>query len=301
MTVAELALAKNESNTEHVLDAAGHRFHIRTYRSAAVDSPILVWVHGGAFMFGGIDQPEAHQVAHYLAEAGVSVVSVDYSLAPIVPNPFAGPDGSGPPDEGPAAHEPRVRFPVASLQVVAAFDWAVKHAGELGGLPDRVSIGGASAGANLAAGAAMRLRDRGTHVPASVVLAYPLLHPTIPAFDAELAAQVAALPPELAYPEDLTRSFNLNYTGGEAGLSDAYAFPGGHDLHGFPPTLIVNADADGLRASGQTFAAELAAASVDVSVLRERGTRHGHLNEPDGPAAFRTIARFEHWLQDLLP
>ena len=67
-------------------------------------------------------------------------------------------------------------------------------------------------------------------------------------------------------------------------------------MSGLPPTFILNCDSDSLRASGQQFGAELAVAGVDVTMVREVGTRHGHLNEPDNPAAWRSITRITDWL-----
>ncbi|MFJ4171658.1 alpha/beta hydrolase fold domain-containing protein [Paenarthrobacter sp. NPDC089714] len=59
---------------------------LRWYRPipsrARVPAPILVWAHGGGFFAGGIDQPEAHDVARALSDRGVTVVTVDYRLAP---------------------------------------------------------------------------------------------------------------------------------------------------------------------------------------------------------------------------
>ena len=57
--------------------------------------------------------------------------------------------------------------------------------------------------------------------------------------------------------------------------------------------LIVNAELDSLRPSGEAFAAELAAASVDVRVVRERGAMHGYLNEIGHPAAEHTLELLE--------
>jgi acetyl esterase len=59
---------------------------------------------------------------------------------------------------------------------------------------------------------------------------------------------------------------------------------------GLPPALIVNAELDSLRPSGEAFAAELARSSVDVRVVRQRGAMHGYLNEIGHPAAERTLA-----------
>ena len=75
-----------------------------------------------------------------------------------------------------------------------------------------------------------------------------------------------------------------------------YAFPGGHDMRGMPRTLIVNADRDQLRPSGEAFAADLARGGVDVEVIRERDTEHGYLNVGGDPAAERTLAHMRRVL-----
>ncbi|WP_374238237.1 hypothetical protein [Actinoplanes sp. DH11] len=60
--------------------------------------------------------------------------------------------------------------------------------------------------------------------------------------------------------------------------------------------MILNSDIDPLRASGQQYGAELAAAGVDLLMIREVGAYHGYLNEPDSTAAARNISRMESWL-----
>jgi acetyl esterase/lipase len=278
---------------EVTLEAAGHPFGLRVYRPAEPGGPVLVWMHGGAFMFGDLDMPEADQTARELSDRGIAVVSVDYTLAPLDALPALPPmpGAGGPPPPAVFSQASRARFPVASLQVVAAFDWAVADAG---GDPARVSLGGASAGGNLAASGALRLRDREGPRPASALLVYPVLHREMPAVDDELAAMLAPLPEFLTFPPAATAAINDNYAGDEQG--DAYAFPAGHDLRGLPPMLIVNAEADRLRKSGEGFAAELALAGVDTTVVREHGTSHGYLNEAGGPAAIRTIDRLAAWM-----
>ncbi len=74
------------------------------------------------------------------------------------------------------------------------------------------------------------------------------------------------------------------------------AFPGGRDLTGCPPTMIVNSERDSLRASGETFADELLVQGRPVEVSTEPGTSHGHLNRPRRPAFNRTISTFSTWL-----
>lgn len=276
--------------TEDVaLTATGHDFVVRVYRPAAAGSEALVWVHGGAWIGGSIDMPEADWVARMIAAEQITVVSVDYTLAPP-------PQGwTAEPDPG-AGQRPRAGYPVASLQVVAAFDWALRNAGDLGVDPARIGLGGASAGGNLAAGAALRLRDAGGARPHAVILIYPAVHRELPAGSPALVERLAALPDEdVIDPAEMPRLV-ASYAGDAAG--EAYAFPGGHDAAGLPRTLIVNADLDTLRPSGEAYAAELARAGGDVRVLTEIDSRHGYLNEPQDPAAALTIDRMVAWLRE---
>jgi acetyl esterase/lipase len=288
---------------EVVLEAAGHPFTVRVYPAASPSGAVLVWAHGGGFLGGTLDMPEADQTARLLAERGVAVVSVGYSLAPADPL-LAIPDGERNPNVPSraqieaeiAASGPRVHYPVASLQLLAAFDWTTEHADDLGGSRHRVGLGGASAGGNLAASAALRARDRGAAAPAALLLCYPALHAELPPASPDLV-EALALPDGSAPPEP-PRVLELNYVGDAALLAEAYAFPGGHDVRGLPPTTIVTARRDRLRASGEAFAAELAVAGVDVAVAQERDADHGYLNLPGHPAALRTVARFARALTE---
>jgi acetyl esterase len=94
------------------------------------------------------------------------------------------------------------------------------------------------------------------------------------------------------------RDINLNYAGSEDVFDDVYAFPGIGAVSGLPPVFILNSEADSLRSSGERFGEQLAAAGVHVRVEYEPGTVHGHLNQPDDPAAVRSIERLAAWLSD---
>jgi len=251
---------------------------VRVYVPEAPSGTGLVWMHGGAFCRGDLDLPEADGVSRQLAGAGITTVSVDYRLAV---------DG--------------VHFPVPGDDVLAVWS-AVNSGGGLGLGVRRWHIGGGSAGGNLAASTSMQARDGLAPLPASMVLVYPVLHDVLPPASAELSAKVAALPPEARFPPEESRRLNLNYVGDDALLTHPYAFPGHGRLDGLPPTLIINSDLDDLRSSGEAFGAALAASGVDVTVVREVGVRHGHLNEITEPGARRTIDRMIAWLRhdDLL-
>jgi acetyl esterase/lipase len=133
-------------------------------------------------------------------------------------------------------------------------------------------------------------------VPGLLALVYPSLHDGILEPNEELARLLQTVPPSRIFTSEARDAINRNYLPDRAGDPDGYAFAGGHDLAGLPPVLMVNAELDSLRASGEAFAGELAVASVDVRVVRARGAMHGYLNEIGHPAAELTIALLTHAL-----
>ena len=254
---------------------------VRVYRHASGETSGagLVWCHGGAFLGGDLDMPEADLVARGLVTRTKAVVaSVDYRLC------HAG-----------------VHHPVPHDDAYAAFTWIRAHAADFGIDPARVAVGGASAGGNLAASVALHSRDAGA--PAwQVLLAYPVVHVAMPEPSAELAACLAQMPPALRFEPPTVAWMNENYLGGPAETADAYAFAAlAHDLTGYPTTYIENAEFDDLRASGEAFAARLADAGVDVTVVVAAGVPHGHLNAIGSPLTSATLDRFAARLNETSP
>jgi acetyl esterase len=92
-----------------------------------------------------------------------------------------------------------------------------------------------------------------------------------------------------------------NYAGRVEAMADPFAFPGGHDLGGMPPTLVLDADRDSLRASGQRFAAELADRGVDVTHHIVPESTHGFLNRPGTPAFGVGNAQATRWRDHTTP
>ena len=263
---------------------AGHGL-VRVYpadAAAARPRPGLVWAHGGAFVVGDLDMPEADSVARAFAARGITVVSIGYQLVS---------DGTG-------------HYPAGSDDVIAAWSWTIGQCEALGIDPARLAIGGASAGANLAAGAVLRLLGRepsetGPRLPAGIFLAYPTLLAAQPAPGPELRAALDANPAADRFGPDAVRYMYERYLGGPVEDAPLPAVPGlaePSDVVGFPPTIIVNGDVDELRVSGELFAATLAAAAVPVELALEPGTQHGHLNRPDEPAASATVDRVAAWI-----
>ena len=290
--------------THHTLNADGFDFAVRVYPAAEPNGSVLVWLHGGAFMFGTIDMPEADEVARRLSEIGTTVVSWTTRSAPSTGSP----DSRGPKraHRAPARSSslPSSRRPARDRRTRRRRCRPSKHSSgrartRTRGAPIRIGcrLGGASAGGNLSASAAVRLRDAGADAPASLLLVYPVLHSELPPADPELLAFLDELPPEQKFPPEATRAINASYLAG-ASPDEVYAFPGGHDMRGMPRTLIVNAERDRLRSSGEAFAADLALGGVDVTVVRERGALHGYLNQVGDPSAEHTLALVSALLSD---
>jgi acetyl esterase len=201
--------------------------------------PVIVYLHGGGWMLGTLDSVDA--VCRGLAQAAQAlVVSVDYRLAPEHP------------------------FPAALEDALAVAGWLAGHAEEWGGDPRRLAVAGDSAGGNLAAVVARRLRDR---------VAFQLL--VYPAVDAR-----AGTPSYDAFAEGwgLTatgmREMWASYAAGAA-PEDPDLSPAGADLAGCPPAWVLVAEADVLRDEGEAYARRLQAAGVPVALVRPAGTAHG--------------------------
>ena len=227
------------STREIVSDESG-RLRARLYLPPQGSPPptaALVWAHGGAFLMGDLEAPEAHRVAIETAAAGIPVLSVDYRWC------LNG-----------------VHYPLPLDDLLTAWHWAVDHADEMGVEASRLHLGGASAGACLAASAILRLRDSGGPMPASQVLAYPVLEGTLPPASPEVAA---VLEPLQLLTDDLIGGMFANWAG-DASWDDPYVSPGLGDPAGLPPTFVLTCGHDSLRRSSEPYAAKLAAAGVPV-------------------------------------
>ena len=263
---------------EHDIDGLGGRIRVRDYHPAnRTARTAFLWVHGGGFSYGGLDQKESDAPARALARSGTFVRTVDYRLAPKI-GLFREPDLSALPG----------RFPAGLDDVVSA----VESLAQLEGAP--ITLGGASAGGNLAAAAALRLRDESAVMPRSLVLAYGAFHAVLPTgstIESELRGPLA----RWAFNPAMYRRIALNYVGDPEKLVPSLAFPGGFDLAGLPPTLSVNASNDRLRASGEAFTRELRSTGVEVHETVVEGT-HGFLNSPRSRKFADGMRELTRWL-----
>lgn len=252
---------------------------VREYTPAGpVKGPRLVWVHGGGWVVGTIDEPEAHLVSLRVAEAGFPVTSVDYGLVPKFPM------------VGPLRLKPSpFRYPVPQDQIMDAWlDAARTHGGPMW-------LGGASAGACLTANVALRLRDGEGPLPLGLAFLYGLFHGVLPPASRSLRHRLWGLA-DLQVVQEAVRRAATNHTGSADDLDNPHVFPGLGTLDGLPPVHLLNADRDLLRASAENFSRRLGEAGVPHEGWYLPGTTHGFLARPESDAFAVGIRALVAWL-----
>lgn len=209
--------------------------------------PLVLYLHGGGFVLGGLKA--ADRPCRALAAAsGCVVVSLDYRRAP------------------------ETRFPGPLLDCVSAARALAADPAALGGDPAQALVlVGDSAGGNLAAATALELRDSPGAVRAQV-LVYPCLHP---ALDTPYASYRRRADGPLMTARELAWFWDLYLPSPAAGRDPRAAPVLAEDLSGLPPTTIVTAELDPLRDEALHYAARLAEAGVAVEETTYAGAAHG--------------------------
>jgi acetyl esterase len=238
-------------NDESIPGPAGD-IDIRVYRPGLADTeplPILVYAHGGGFVFCDIDSHDGlcRSFANLIPAI---VVSVAYRLAP------------------------EHRWPAAVEDVFAVTRWAARNARELGGDLDRIVVGGDSAGGNVAAVTALMARDRGGPSLAAQFLIYPVIAADFDTDSYRLFGKGYYNPhPALQWYWD-------QYVPSPADRAHPYASPLNADLHGLPAAVVVIAGHDPLRDEGIAFGNALEAVDVPVTQCYYEGGVHGFMTMP---------------------
>ena len=208
-------------------------------------SPALMFFHGGGWVVGNLD---THDVAcRKLADEGeLMVISVDYRLAP------------------------EHKFPAAVEDAITATKWVAANARELGIDASRLSVGGDSAGGNLAAVVAIAARDGNGPAIAGQVLIYP-------AVDFAMTHRSHSEPEtSVLLTHSVVRWFCDHYLSGAADTHDWRASPArATTLIGLPPAYVLTAGADPLRDEGDEYAERLKQAGVPVVHRHFPGQFHG--------------------------
>lgn len=241
-SIHEVKIQGLDSNT---LDA---RIYIPNVASGEESLPVLLYFHGGGFIFASLDA--VHGPVQLMAnEAQVIVVSVNYRLAP------------------------EHTYPAANRDAMAAWQWARTHVADFGGNPELIAVGGDSAGAYLSVATSLALRERGEVLPAAQLLYYPVVdvaaenYPSWHLFGADfgLDKHFIRVASELYVPDEKQRE--------DIKLSPIRE----SDLSGLPPAIIVSAGFDPLRDQARAYAQKLDEHGVSASYINAASLHHGFL------------------------
>ena len=204
----------------------------------------MVFFHGSGFVLCSLDTHDG-MCRNLCAGGGCVVVSVDYRLAP------------------------EEKFPAATDDCLLATRWAAEHAAEIGADPARIVVAGDSAGGNLAAVTALRVRDEGGPELCGQLLLYPVTDYHTPGTPSYV---------ENGDGYGLTRAtmewFWDHYLAEAADALHPHASPlRAPDLSGLPPAFVMTAEYDPLRDEAEVYGRRLDAAEI----VRVPGMNHGFL------------------------
>ena len=246
---------------------------LRLYSLATEEPlPVVVYFHGGGWVIGNI---ESHDfVCRKLAyESGLTVISVEYRLAP------------------------EHTFPSAAEDCYAVAKWVADNAEQLKVDGSRLAVAGDSAGGNLAAVTSLMARDRGEPQISFQLLVYPVVDGTMsfPSIKENAEGYLLTAKDMVWFydhyaPEGVDRK--------SAYLSPLYA----PDLTKLPPALVITAEYDPLRDEGEAYADALQQAGVEARSSRYDGMIHGFFGldaivPAAAPAMEEAAASLKYWLR----
>lgn len=239
----------------------------RPVRAATGLRPCIYWMHGGGYIFGTYDQ-EDDRFDRWAQQYDCVGVSVEYRLAPEAP------------------------YPAAVHDAFAGLRWVHEHAEELGVDRGCIGVGGPSAGAGLAAGLALFVRDYTDIELAFQLLIYPMLDDRQVTPSSEWEVPV--------WSPRVNRVGWTSYLGALHGTDEVpiYAAPArAEDLSGLPPALIVVGSLDGFCDEDIEYAQRLTRANVPTEFHLYPGAPHGFDSMAVGTAlGRRATATIEDWL-----
>ncbi|MBW4081983.1 alpha/beta hydrolase [Paenibacillus sp. S150] len=239
-------IGKKRNGKELFLDTVEGKIRVLAYNMEGSENlPLFINIHGGGFILGRaeMDDPYLMNVAD---KAKVKILSIDYSLSP------------------------EEIFPKALNECYAVVKYAKEHARELGIDPDRIALGGHSAGGNLSAAVCLKNMEAKELDIKCLILDYPPLDIYT---DPYLKPQ-----PKGALAPGMCRIFNACYCNGKEERKNPLVSPvfaTADQVKSFPPTLILTASRDSLYKEAEDFRDKLAEAGVVVTHKRFEGSLHG--------------------------
>ena len=264
-----LQLSDAVERTDHVVPG-DHDVPVRVHRAKGSGGarPCLFSMHGGGYVIGSYVMDDA-MFDRLCPKLDLVGVSVEYRLAPETPYP-------GPLDD-----------------CYRALKWTYEHVDELGIDPNRIGVGGISAGGGLAAALALLARDRGEVPVAFQLLDCPMLD------DRQITAssQLDGLP---VWSRESNAFGWRSYLGPLYGADDVpyTAAPArATDLSGLPPAYVSVGSSDGFRDEDVDYALRLNQAGVPCELHVYPGAPHGYQIAAGSELAQRSARDAEDWVR----
>ncbi len=261
--------------TELQAPGAAGPVRVRIYAPEAAretPTPALIYLHGGGWTYFSLDTHD-RVMREYAARAGVVVVGIDYPLSP------------------------EAKFPRALDDVVAVTRWLAREGRALGVRPDRLAIGGDSAGANLALSACLVLRDAGeAELIRAMLLNYGAFDP-VSSDEAERRNGGADAVLNRAEMD----VFWANYLAEPQQAQNPFAAPLRANLQNLPPAFLAIPERDLLAEQSMRLSERLSQAGVVAQPVVYRGATHSFLEAMSvAPVADRALGDGADWLKTRL-
>lgn len=252
----EVIKPRNRYIADKEVNTPTHNIPVRIYCDVPArhrkSLPVLVFYHGGGFVWGSIEVFDRY-CRKIAKETGTVLVSVDYRLAPEHP------------------------FPGAVLDSYNALEWVYEHIEDYGGDPQKIMVMGESAGGNLAAVMPLMSRDScGPDISAQIIICGALtfkdtLYPSREFFLTDNRAYIIS--------EDYMLRCKNSYLPDTSAVTNPYVSPLTAQFDSLmPPAMVITAECDPLRDEGREYAMKLKNAGTDVVYREYEGMIHAFMN-----------------------
>lgn len=233
-----------------VLSSDGtHQIPIRVYYPKVNEKlPTLIYYHGGGWQRGSIATHDSI-CRHFAQLAGCIVVSVEWRLAP------------------------EHKFPIGVDDCFDVYEWISKNGEQLNIDTSRLGIGGDSAGGNMTAVTAQRLRETSLKAPLLQLLLYPALDLSCTSWSYKDFAEGYFLTTERV------KYYVSHYINEPSEITNPAVSPGlQKELSGLPRTHLITAGFDPLRGEGEAYVERLKKAGIDVTYTCYEDMIHAFLH-----------------------